>query len=122
MLFSWLYYSGHPDGASCLHRISSGSRVVTGVPDKADQHLGTHHDSTNARGVGGLAATMTQQMQLQQDRTLEVMQNGQRDMAVKMNELNMDNPQKIIAINHENQASLPAAVKPGSCQMHNVVQ
>ena len=72
--------------------------------------------------VGGLAATMTQQMQFQQDRTLEVMQNGQRDMVVKMNELNMDNLQKIMAINQDNQASLLAAVKPGSCQMHNVVQ
>ena len=41
--------------------------------------------------VGGLAATMTQQMQFQQDRTLEVMQNGQRDMVVKMNELNIEN-------------------------------
>ena len=72
--------------------------------------------------VGGLAVTMTQQMQLQQDRTLEVMQNGQRDMVVKMNELNIDNLQKIMAINHENHVSLLAAVKPGSCQMHNVVQ
>ena len=72
--------------------------------------------------VGGLAVTMTQQMQFQQDRTLEVMQNGQRDMVVKMNKLNIDNLQTIMAINHENQASLLAAVKPGSCQMHNVVQ
>ena len=61
-------------------------------------------------------------MQLQQERILEVMQNGQREMVVKLNELNIVNLHKIMAINQENQVSLLAAVKPGSCQMQNVAQ
>ena len=83
--------------------------------------------------INNLALTLTQQMQSQQERTLEVMQlqqektlemmqNGQREMVVKLNALNIGNLQKIMANNHENQASLLAAVQLGSCQMHNVVQ
>ena len=72
--------------------------------------------------INNLALTLTQQMQLQHEKTVDVMQNGQREMVVKLNVLNIENLQKIMAINHENQASLLAAVKPGSCQMHNVVQ
>ena len=86
-----------------------------------------------AKQINNLALTLTQQlqsqqertlevMQLQQEKTLEMMQNGQREMVVKLNALNIGNLQKIMANNHENQASLLAAVKPGSCQMHNVVQ
>ena len=61
-------------------------------------------------------------MQLQQEKVMEMMQNGQRDMVIKLNELNIGNLHKIMAINQENQVSLLAAVKPGSCQMQNVAQ
>lgn len=64
--------------------------------------------------------------QLQQERSLsmslEVMQNGQRDMVAKLNELNIGNFNKFMIINRENQMSLLEAVKPGSCQMQNGAQ
>ena len=50
------------------------------------------------------------------------MHSGQREMVVKLNELNIENLQKIMAINHDSQAALMTAMKTGSYQMHNVGQ
>ena len=72
--------------------------------------------------VSGVAVALTQQMQLQHDKTLEVMQSGQREIVVKLNKLNISNLQKIMAINLDSQTALLTVVKTGSCQMNNAGQ
>ena len=91
--------------------------------------------------INTLATTLTHQMQSQQEKTLEVMrlqqeamhlqqerslsmtlelmQSGQRDMVVKLNELNIGNFDRFMSINRESQMSLLEAVKPGSCPTQN---
>ena len=52
--------------------------------------------------VNALALTITNQMQLHQKDTLELIQSGQREMVIKLNKLNLENLTKIMAMNQEN--------------------
>ena len=45
--------------------------------------------------VSCIIVAMTHQMQQHQDKTLEVMQSGQRDIVIKLNEINMENRRKL---------------------------
>ena len=65
--------------------------------------------------VNALALSITNQMQLHQKDTLELMQSRQKEMVIKLNELNLENLTKIIAMNQENLKNKMAAVMRNGC-------
>ena len=61
--------------------------------------------------IDGLAVQITSQMQMQQKDMLASMQNGQREIVIRLNELNLENLSKIVAMNQNNLNALINAAR-----------